>query len=142
MPGEGRELCDRAACKATLAARRSRFRGVCWRGRLASQRSVGGVHMTDELGGFAPPPFNADSALLQIKRSLRDMKLAERGKGFDLRGKPVLELAVEGEQIQVRVARKLALTPDWDRLVVGSAAGQRKFIDDVKRRLERWERED
>ncbi len=96
----------------------------------------------DAFTGFAPPPFKATEALAQIKRSLRDLKLAERGKGFDLRGKPVLELALDDAQINVRIARKLALTPEWDRLLVNSATSQRKLIDDIKRRLERWERED
>ncbi len=98
--------------------------------------------MATDFDDFALPPFDAANALVQLKRSLRDLKLAERGKGFDLRGKPVLELGVEGAQINVRIARKLALTPEWDRLVVNSAAGQRKLLDDVKRRLQRWERED
>ncbi len=98
--------------------------------------------MTASLDDFAPPPFKADEALTQIKRSLRDLKLVERGKGFDLRGKPMLELVVDGAQINVRIARKLALTPEWDRLVVTSATAQRKLLDDIKRRLERWERED
>jgi len=98
--------------------------------------------MDDDLSGFAPPPFKPDEALVQIKRSLRDLKLAERGKGFDLRGRPVLELTVEGAQVQVRLARKPALTPEWDRLTVQSAADQRKLIEDIKRRLQRWERED
>ena len=98
--------------------------------------------MTDELGGFALPPFNTDNALQQIKRSLRDLKLAERGKGFDLRGRPVLELSVDDAEVQVRVARKPALTPEWDRLTVQSAADLRKLIEDIKRRLQRWERED
>ena len=96
----------------------------------------------DELGGFAPPAFDASNALEQIKRSLRDLKLAERGKGFDLRGKPVLELTLDNSQINVRIARKLALTPEWDLLAVNSSSHQRKLLDDIKRRLERWERED
>ena len=96
----------------------------------------------DGLGGFAPPPFKAGDALVQIKRSLRDLKLAERGTRFDLRGKPVLELTLDEAQIQVRIARKLALTPEWDRLVVNSSGSQRKLLDETKRRLERWERED
>ena len=96
----------------------------------------------DDLGGFAPPPFKAADALAQIKRNLRDLKLTERSKGFDLRGKPVLELTLDGMQINLRIARKLALVPEWDRLVVNSSSGQRKLLDDIKRRLERWERED
>ena len=96
----------------------------------------------DEFAGFAPPPFKAAEALAQIKRSLRDLRLAERGKAFDLRGKPVLELALDGPQIDVRIARKLALTPEWDRQVVSDSISQRKLIDDIRRRLERWQRED
>ena len=96
----------------------------------------------DESSGFAPPLFEAGEALTQIKRKLRDLKLTERGNGFDLRGKPVLELVPGEAQINVRIARKLALTPEWDRLLVNSSASQRKLIDDIKRRLERWERED
>lgn len=96
----------------------------------------------DGLGGFAPPPFKAADALVQIKRSLRDLKLAERGTAFDLRGKPVLKLTLDETQINVRIARKLALTPEWDRLVVNSSGSQRKLMDDIKRRLERWENED
>jgi len=92
--------------------------------------------------GFAPPPFNAANALVQLRRSLRDLGLAERGSGLELRGKRVVELAAEGATIAVRLARKLALTPEWDKTVVRSAADQRKLIDDVKKRLERWEREE
>jgi len=92
--------------------------------------------------GFAPPPFNAENALVQIKRALRDMKLAERGDAYELRGNRVVELAPAADSIAVKLARKLALTPEWDRQTVKSATEQRKLIDDVKKRLERWEREE
>lgn len=98
--------------------------------------------MTDDLGGFALPPFNADNALAQVKRSLRDLKLAERGNAFELRGKRVVELALDGDALTVRLARKLALTPEWDRLRVSNANEQRKLLDDVKKRLARWDSED
>lgn len=97
--------------------------------------------MADDFG-FAPPPFKPDDALLQLKRSLRDLKLAERGHGFELRGKRVVELTVEGAQISARLARRLMLTPQWDTQAVKSAADQRKLMDEVKRRLVRWEQED
>jgi hypothetical protein len=96
----------------------------------------------EDLGGFAPPPFKPEDALQQIKRALRDMKLTERGNAFELRGKRVLELAVEGPQIQVRMARKLALTPEWERRSVQASGDQRKLIDEVKKRLTRWETEE
>lgn len=97
--------------------------------------------MPDDFG-FALPPFKPDDALLQIKRSVRDLKLAERGDGFELRGKRVLELQIEGDVLLARIARKLALTPEWDRQRVASAPDQRKLLDELKKRLARWEREE
>ena len=98
--------------------------------------------MREDAFGFAPPPFKPDDALAQIKRALRDLRLAERGNGFDLRGKRVVELTVEAAAIKARLARKLALTPQWDTQTVQSTTEQRKLVDEVKRRLARWEQED
>jgi hypothetical protein len=92
--------------------------------------------------GFAPPPFDADSALVVLKRALRDMKLAERGNAYELRGKRVVELAVDGAAIHARLARRLMHTPEWDLINVTSAAEQRKLTDEVKKRLARWETEE
>ena len=96
----------------------------------------------DDLGGFAAPPFRPEDAILQIKRSLRDLKLAERGNGFELRGKRVVELNADATTITAKLARKLALTPQWDTVLVKSAADQRRLLDDVKKRLARWDQED
>ena len=98
--------------------------------------------MSDDPSGFAAPDFKPDAALAQIKRALRDLKLAERGNGFELRGKRVVELSLGGAVITARLARKLALTPQWDSQTVKTTTEQRKLIDDVKRRLARWEQED
>jgi hypothetical protein len=98
--------------------------------------------MSDDDFGFAPPPFKPDESLLQLKRTLRDLKLAERGLGFELRGKRVCELQVDGVTIAARTARKLALTPEWDRQSITSADAQRKWITELKKRLERWDREE
>jgi hypothetical protein len=98
--------------------------------------------MADDDFGFAPPAFNADNALVQIKRSLRDLKLTERGSGFELKGKAVVQLAVEDGAIGARLARRLSMAPEWDRQIVTGGADQRKLLDEVKRRLERWQRED
>ena len=94
------------------------------------------------MSDFAPPPFNADNALVTVKRALRDMKLAERGNAFEMRGKRVVELAVEGAAINAKLARRLMLTPEWDRMAVKSAADQRKLLDEVKKRLSKWESEE
>ena len=93
-------------------------------------------------GAFAPPPFKPEDALQQLKRALRDLKLAERGSGFELRGKRVLELKSDATLITARLARKLALTPQWDTLTLQSASDQRKLIDELRKRLARWEHED
>jgi hypothetical protein len=49
---------------------------------------------------------------------------------------------VEGGAINAKLARRLMLTPEWDRMTVKSAAEQRKLIDEVKKRLGRWESEE
>jgi hypothetical protein len=98
--------------------------------------------MSDDDFGFALPPFKPEEALQTLKRTLRDLKLAERGPGFELRGKRVLEVAHEGDALQVRLARKLALTPEWDRLTLRNANEQRKLVEELKKRLARWDQED
>jgi hypothetical protein len=98
--------------------------------------------VNDDSFSIPPPAFKADEALVTIKRALRDMKLAERGNAYELRGKRVVELSIDGGTINARLARRLMLTPEWDRVAVKSAAEQRKLIDDVKKRLSRWEQEE
>jgi hypothetical protein len=97
------------------------------------------MNTDSDFGGFALPPFNAEHALAQMKRTLRDAKLAERGPGFELRGKRVAELGVADGLINARLARRLALAPEWDKSTLKSAADQRKWLDDLKKRLARWE---
>ena len=97
--------------------------------------------MSDDFG-FAPPPFDAANALQTVKRALRDLKLAERGPGFELRGKRVVELQLDGTVIRARLARRLMLTPEWDVQTVADAGAQRKLIDEVKKRLARWEHDE
>jgi hypothetical protein len=98
--------------------------------------------MADDDFGFAPPPFDAGNALQQLQRSLRDLKLGARGKGFELRGRTVVELELQDGAVAARLARRLALTPEWDRLTVQSSTDQRKLLDEIKKRLARWERGD
>ena len=92
---------------------------------------------------FAPLPFKPAEALVQLKRSLRDLRLlAERGDGFELNGLRLVELSADESVITVRLARRAARTPDWDRLVLKSGADVRKCVDEVKKRLARWTEED
>jgi hypothetical protein len=91
---------------------------------------------------FALPAFKADEALVTLRRSLRDLKLTERGNGLELRGRRVVELSSDGSAISARLARKLALTPEWDNRALRSAGDVRKLLDEVRKRLERWQQED
>ncbi len=70
------------------------------------------------------------------------MKLAERGNAFEQHGKRVVELAIDADTIAAKLARRLASTPEWDRFTLKSAADQRKLVDELKKRLARWEHDE
>jgi hypothetical protein len=93
--------------------------------------------MTDDF--FAPPAFKPDEALVQLRRSLRDMRaLSERGTGFELKGQAVVELAVDGPTIRARIVRRPARSPEWEARVLKNSADVRQFTADLKKRLEQW----
>jgi hypothetical protein len=97
--------------------------------------------MSDDF--FAPPPFKPDEALQTLKRSLRDLRpLAERGNGFEISGKRVIELSAEATTIVARLAKRPAHTPEWEPMVLKNSADVRKCVDEVKKRLARWTAED
>jgi hypothetical protein len=93
--------------------------------------------MSDDF--FAPPAFKPDEALQTLKRSLRDLRpLAERGNGFELAGKRVVELLADATTITAKLARQPAHTPEWQPMVLKNSADVRKCVDEVKKRLARW----
>ena len=96
--------------------------------------------MSPEEGwGFAPPPFDASAAALRLRRSLRDLRLTERGDTFELRGRRVVEITAEPAALAVRVARRPTLSPEYDRFDVSSAAAMTRLVAEVGRRLaRRW----
>jgi hypothetical protein len=96
----------------------------------------------DWSAGFAAPVFNPDDARVALGRALRDLKLNERGPRFELRGKVVAELSMDNAALKLRLARRLALTPEWDTRLIASASQQREALAEVKKRLARWETED
>jgi len=98
---------------------------------------------TDDFG-FAPPPFKPADALVQLKRSLRDLRtLTERGDGHELKGARVIELAAGETAIDAKLARRPSRqVPEWDRFTLASSADVRKFSDEVKKRLARWTEEE
>lgn len=99
---------------------------------------------TDDNFGFAPPPFKAADALVQLKRALRDLRtLAEHGDGFELKGARVLALSVTDTAIEAKLAKRPSRqVPEWDRFTLDSSAAVRKFTDEVKKRLARWTEEE
>lgn len=99
--------------------------------------------MADDFG-FAPPPFKPAEALMQLKRSLRDLRtLTERGEGFELKGARVIELAAGERTIDAKLARRPSRqVPEWDRSTLDGSAAVCKFVDEVKRRLARWTEEE
>ncbi len=97
---------------------------------------------SEETSGFAPPPFKLDAALEQLKRSLRGLGLTERSGGFELRGLRALEFELQDTAIAIRLAQRLIRTPSWDKSSLKNAADQRKLLDEVKKRLERWRDDD
>ncbi len=98
--------------------------------------------MTDESWGFAAPPFNAENALVQLKRSLRDLGLTERSGGFEFDAKRALTFELQEGAIAIGLAKRLIRTPEFDKLTVKSGADQRKLLDEVKKRLARWKDEE
>jgi hypothetical protein len=98
--------------------------------------------MSDDDWNLALPPFKPGDALVQLKRSLRDLKLAERGESFEYKARRVIELRAEPDHVAVRLARRPALAPDWESRALKSGADVRKFVDEVRRRLPRWDQDD
>ncbi len=90
-------------------------------------------------GLFSAPPFKPTDALIQLQRTLRTLGgLTERGQQFEWKGRPAVMLAVDGEQLQARLARRPATAPEWEARALKNGADVRKFGDDVKQRLARW----
>ncbi|OWQ93690.1 hypothetical protein CDN99_04330 [Roseateles aquatilis] len=88
---------------------------------------------------FAPPPFKAEEALVQLRRALRDQRgLTERGNTWSFEGQEVLQLSVVEDRIDAKLARKPARSPDWDLRPCRAAVDVRKLQDELKRRLAQW----
>lgn len=95
-----------------------------------------------EAWGFATPPFRPTDAREQIRRAMRDLRLSERTGGFERSGRRIAELEVGEATLSVRLARKPAITPEWDRATLSTSAQVRQWIDEVRRRLQRWDDDD
>jgi hypothetical protein len=92
--------------------------------------------MSDDF--FAPPPFDPSTARATLVRALRDLKLAERNGAFELNGQPVVKVRIEGTLLKLDVAKKPSRSPEWEHADAGDHARPRRFIDDVNKRVARW----
>lgn len=89
------------------------------------------------------PAFQAADALVLLKRQLRDLKpLAERGNRYEIKGRPVIELAATEQAIAAKLARRPATSPEWSASTLASSLDVRRFVDEVKQRLRRWENDE
>lgn len=87
---------------------------------------------------FAPPAFDPAGALLGLKKQLRDLRLAERGATFELKGQSIVELATTPTTIEARLAKRPARTPEWTTHTLKASPDVRRFAELVKQQLARW----
>lgn len=92
--------------------------------------------MSDDL--FAPPPFDADRALIGLKRQLRELRLTERAGGFEWKGQLMVELALDRSAIRIRTVKQPARSPEWVSWTLTSSADVRRFTEDFARRFAQW----
>jgi hypothetical protein len=90
---------------------------------------------------FAPPAFDPAAALLGLKKQLRDLRLAERGAAFELKGRSIVELEATPTTIEARLAKRPALTPEWTTHTLKAGPDVRRFTELVKQQLARWSEE-
>lgn len=93
--------------------------------------------MSDDF--FAPPPFDPTTARATLARALRDLKLTERNGAFELNGQPVVRASVDGAVLKLDVAKRPSRSPDWEHTDAIDHARLRRFVDDVKKRVARWQ---
>jgi len=95
--------------------------------------------VSDDEGFFNAPQFKPADAIVQLRRSLRALgSLTERGEQFEWKGRAVVTIAVEGAQLQARLARRPAISPEWESRTLKNGADVRRFGDEVKQRVTRW----
>ena len=87
---------------------------------------------------LAEPPFKADEALLTLRRALRDLRLTERGNGFEWKAQRILEAEIQDQAIAVKLAKRPLASPEFDTITITSSAQLRQLTDELKRRLARW----
>ena len=92
----------------------------------------------DDLG-FAPPPFDASTALPLLQRELRGLGLTERGGVFERRGVAIATVALDGDTLRAGVVKRPSRgSPEWTHKALKSGADIRDFVADLKKKLNGW----
>jgi hypothetical protein len=95
--------------------------------------------VSSEEWGFAPPPFKPEEALQRLKRELREAGLTEREGRFERRGMSIAKAVVDGSVIQAAIVRRPSRSsPEWQTKTLATAAQQRDFVADLKKKLATW----
>jgi hypothetical protein len=87
---------------------------------------------------LAAPPFKADETLLTLKRALRELRLNERGHGFEWKRQRILDVQLQDKAIAVRLAKRPLASPEFESITITSSAQLRQLTEELKRRLARW----
>ena len=108
--------------------------------------------MSDALSDFfALPPFKAEEALIKLRRDVRELKaLTEKASGssigFEWKGLPVVTLSLAASSEKPALAASVVKRPSqravWVQQTLASSADVRKWLDELKRSLQRWDDED
>ncbi len=96
--------------------------------------------MSDDGDWAIPTPaFKPDDALAGLKRSLRELGLAERAGVFERRGTAIAKAAVDGGAIAAAIVKKPSRnSPEWQPKTLKSGADVRAFVAELKRTLAGW----
>ena len=98
--------------------------------------------MSDTEEFFAIPAFKPEAAMQQLQRGLRDLRvLTERGSGYALQGRMVVELSRDEQTLTARIAKRPAQVPEWEIKICRNNADIRALRDTIKLRLQRWTEE-
>lgn len=92
---------------------------------------------------FALPPFKPSEALVALQRVLRaHRQLTEQRDGrYVMNRVVVIQLSVKDDHIEARLVKRLDSSSE-DVLKLDSSLAVRKFTDEVKKRLSRWDDSD
>lgn len=95
--------------------------------------------MDEDLGGFAPPRFQAEEALVKLRRELQALGLTARGGiDFERRGQPIARVVIEDGMLKAARVRRPSRAPEWLSRPLRHAADVRDFLADLKKQLAQW----